>query len=134
MTTLVINPFHATALCLYLLKISKNLWLFYVFRGYRKRPIAWNHCVKIARTRTFSGPYFFPHSDWIWIDTEYLSVFGPNVAKYGPEKLRIRIHFMQWWVEELLRNWCCWGIGVAFWDIASGRTILWKSNEQEWTR
>ena len=28
----------------------------------------------------------FPHSDWIWQDTEYLSVFSPNAAKYRPEK------------------------------------------------
>ena len=28
----------------------------------------------------------FPHSDWIRRDTEYLSVFSPNVGKYGPEK------------------------------------------------
>ena len=28
----------------------------------------------------------FPHSDRIWRDTEYLSVFSPNVGKYGPEK------------------------------------------------
>ena len=38
----------------------------------------------------------FPHSDWIRSDTEYLSVFGGNVGKYGPEKLRIRILFTQW--------------------------------------
>ena len=28
----------------------------------------------------------FPHSDWIRRDTSYLSVFSPNVEKYGPEK------------------------------------------------
>ena len=28
----------------------------------------------------------FPHSDWIRRDTPYLSVFSPNVGKYGPEK------------------------------------------------
>ena len=28
----------------------------------------------------------FPHSDWIRRDTPYLSVFSPNVAKYGPKK------------------------------------------------
>ena len=27
----------------------------------------------------------FPHSDWIRRDTEYLSVFGPNAEKCGPE-------------------------------------------------
>ena len=28
----------------------------------------------------------FPHSDWIWRDTKYLSVFSPNAGKYGVEK------------------------------------------------
>ena len=28
----------------------------------------------------------YPHSDWIRRDTSYLSVFGPNAGKYGPEK------------------------------------------------
>ena len=31
----------------------------------------------------------FPHSDWIWRDAKYLSLFSPNAGKYGPEKLRI---------------------------------------------
>ena len=34
----------------------------------------------------FFGPHFshfFPHSDWILIDTEYLSVFCPNAVKCG---------------------------------------------------
>ena len=26
-----------------------------------------------------------PHSDWIWRDTTYLSVFSLNAGKYGPE-------------------------------------------------
>ena len=30
----------------------------------------------------------FPHSDWIRRDTEYLSVFSPNVGKHGPEYLQ----------------------------------------------
>ena len=39
----------------------------------------------------------FPHSGWIRKDTEYLSVFSPNSGKCGPEKLRIRTFFTQWW-------------------------------------
>ena len=30
--------------------------------------------------------HIFPHSNWIWRDTPYLSVFSPNARKYGPEK------------------------------------------------
>ena len=37
----------------------------------------------------------FPHLEWIWRDTPYLSIFSPNVEKYGPEKLRIRTLFTQ---------------------------------------
>ena len=39
---LLFNPFHATGLFLYLLKTSENLWFSDVFRGYRKRPVAWD--------------------------------------------------------------------------------------------
>ena len=42
--------------------------------------------VKRFRIRSYSGPHFsrnFPHSDWIWRDTPYLSVFGPNARKSG---------------------------------------------------
>ena len=52
-----------------------------------------NHCMSIFRgflVRIFS------HSSWIRRDTEYLSVFSPNVEKYGPEKLRILTLFTQW--------------------------------------
>ena len=28
----------------------------------------------------------FPHSDWIRRGTQYLSIFSPNLGKYGPEK------------------------------------------------
>ena len=37
----------------------------------------------------------FPHLDWIRRDTEYFSVFSPNVGKCGPELLRIRTLFTQ---------------------------------------
>ena len=37
----------------------------------------------------------FPHSDWIWRNTEYLSVFSLNTGKCGPEQLQIPPHFMQ---------------------------------------
>ena len=37
----------------------------------------------------------FPYLDWIQRDTPYPSLFGPNVGKYGPEKLRIRTLFTQ---------------------------------------
>ena len=36
------NPFHATDLFLYLLKTSENQRFCDIFRGYRKRSVAWN--------------------------------------------------------------------------------------------
>ena len=39
--------------------------------------------------------HIFLHLDWIRRDTLYLSVFSPNAAKYGPEKLQIRTLFTQ---------------------------------------
>ena len=56
------------------------------------------HCFYTARKVSVCGVFLvsiFPHSDWIRRDTEYLSVFSPNVRKYGPEKLRIQTLFKQ---------------------------------------
>ena len=44
------------------------------------------HCVERVRIRIYFGPHFsriFPHSDGIWRDTRYLSVFSPNAGKSG---------------------------------------------------
>ena len=38
----IVNLFHATGLFPYPLKTSENLWFSDVFRGYRKRLVAWN--------------------------------------------------------------------------------------------
>ena len=37
---------------------------------------------KVSVFGVFLDP-IFPHSDWIWTDTPYLSVFNPNAEKYG---------------------------------------------------
>ena len=44
----------------------------------------------------------FPHSGWIWRDTEYISLFSPNSGKDRPEKLRIRTIFTQCRILQLL--------------------------------
>ena len=41
---------------------------------------------------------FFPHSDWIQRFAEQISVFSPNAAKCGPEKLRIWYSWVKVWV------------------------------------
>ena len=44
------NPIHVTSLFLYPLKISKNLWIPDVFRGYRKRLVTLN---KLTENTTY---------------------------------------------------------------------------------
>ena len=44
------------------------------------------HGVKSVVIRSYSGPHFssiFPHSEWMWRNTLYLSVFSPNAGKCG---------------------------------------------------
>ena len=48
--------------------------------------------------------YIFPHFDWIWRDTLYLSVFSPNAGKYGPERPWIWILFTQWFPIAKMQN------------------------------
>ena len=43
-----------------------------------------NHCVKSVHIRSYFG-CIFSHSSWMRRDILYLSVFSPNVGKYGPE-------------------------------------------------
>ena len=40
----------------------------------------------------------FSHLDWIQRYAAYLSVFSPNAGKYGPENLRVRTLFTQWFI------------------------------------
>ena len=49
---------------------------------------------------------FFPHSDWIWRDTEDLPVFNPDAGKYVPEKLRIQTLFTQCPISYPLETGC----------------------------
>ena len=43
----------------------------------------------------------FPHSDWLRRDTEYLSVFSPNVGKCVQEWLQIRALFTQFLLQDV---------------------------------
>ena len=59
---------------------------------------------KVSKCGVFSGPYFpafglnterFPHSDWIWRDTNYLSYSVRMRKNTDQKKLRIGTHFTQ---------------------------------------
>ena len=58
---LFLTHFMPLVFFLYPLKTSENLWLSDVFRGYRKRPVAWNGLILLFftykyKTLTRSGP------------------------------------------------------------------------------
>ena len=59
-------------------------FFFFVFSRIR------TECGKILREKCPNTELFlvriYPYLDWIRRYTEYLSVFSPNVGKYGPEK------------------------------------------------
>ena len=52
----------------------------------------------------------FPHLDWIWRDTPYLSIFSTNAGKQEPENFRIRTLFTL--AKVVLENIClhCTGL------------------------
>ena len=63
----------------------------------------------------------FPHSGWIWRDTEYLSVFSSNAGKYGPENLRIWDFLRGVLFESVLpsENSCNWYERKSHWKKAT---------------
>ena len=75
---LLLNPFHANGLILYLLKTSENQRFSDVFRGYRKRPVAWNGLMYQLFVRTHTYYYcihYFLSRVW---PTPCLFVFSAN--------------------------------------------------------
>ena len=67
----------------------------------------------------------FPHSDWIRRDSSYLSVFSPNVRKYGPEKTPYLDAFHA--VLSLKRN-ILWKSGDRWSNIMTNTKILQNSD------
>ena len=65
-----LNPFHATGFFWYPLKTSENLWFSDVFRGYRKRPVAWNglirKSIKVCLSVEFCIKKLSHKNDWIF--------------------------------------------------------------------
>ena len=84
----------------------QKIYCFFVFRGYRKRPVTW-YGFKVGKKRIVLHyvkevflVHIFSHSDWIRRDTGYLSVLSPNAGKYGPEKLRLWMLFTQFYYDH----------------------------------
>ena len=48
--TKVFNPFHGIGLCSYPLKTSENCRFLDIFRGYRKKPVAWKMLTHSSQT------------------------------------------------------------------------------------
>ena len=82
------------------------------------------NCIAIAKKVSVFWVFLdriFPHLDWmqnLQISIQ-ISIFMPNVGKYGPEKLRIRTFFTQWVA------WTKFGH-----NLTSRRNILWKSGDE----
>ena len=56
------------------------------------------HCVKSVRIRNYSGPHFsriFPHSDWIWRDTEYKKGVLKSLAKFTGKRPGVSWLFLE---------------------------------------
>ena len=65
------------------------------------------HSVKSVGIRSYSGSHFshvLPHSDWIWRNMEYLSVFSPNAGKCGKMGTRITPDTDSFWTELVIRK------------------------------
>ena len=89
----LINSFHATVLFLYPLKISENFWFSDVFRGYRKRPVAWNRLTWIKWPDKNPDSWIFyvvlvigKHSIFAKITKqeigEFLEIFHPYIIAF----------------------------------------------------
>ena len=95
-TFFFLYPFHPTGLYLYLLKKSENLWFSNFFRGYRKRPMAWNGLVGIHSSH-------FTQS-WIATTRQSLAVRGKLIViEYLTEKLCNLLNYatLEWWIVRL---------------------------------
>ena len=68
------NSFHAIGLLLYPHKTSANLWFSDVFRGYKKRPVAWNELTKFDFIDWFQWPQVPRKSLQTLTATRYLFV------------------------------------------------------------
>ena len=60
-----INQFNAIDLFLYPLKTSENLRLSDVFRGYRKKPVAWNRLIRVRPQLYWNIRHRKPLKFWI---------------------------------------------------------------------
>ena len=71
MWKIVSNPFYVTGLFLYLLNTSENPWFPNVFRGFRKKPVAWNELNKwkISLTSDLKAVVCLSRITWPICDT-----------------------------------------------------------------
>ena len=98
----LLKPFCTTSLFLYPLKSQKSQ-VFYVYSGYRKRPLAWNGLNSIYNSllMTFSSYTAWKVSKYGYFSGPYFPSFGLNVErysvkirrKYGTEKNSVFGHF-----------------------------------------
>ena len=109
------NPFHATALFLYPLKTAENLRFCDVFKGYRKRRVAWNGLIMNVVMTTFtlllcSFSSTFPL--WWLTDKHVIPSWQRSlsyrkqtgfymIGTFAMKELNIQV---KWWIS----NWVLW--------------------------
>ena len=77
MEHIIFNPFHATGLCRHPLK-TENQRFSYIFRGYRKRPLAWN-VLKVSQIRSVLANKLC----WIFSSLPHeLSIVAPKIKVF----------------------------------------------------
>ena len=98
---LTISKSHIVLLPLLTTKMSKKTLILFWKALSLSLNIPIEHSVKSVLIQSFSGPYFHTFRLNTDIYSVNLSVFSPNAAKYGQEKLWIQTPITQW--ENLVK-------------------------------
>ena len=94
------------------------------------------YCVKSVRIRSYPGPHFSrisQHSDWIWRDTPYLSVFSPNVGKCGKNEDQNNSQYRHFLRNALALPWSrFFSRTIAFDNVLMVEKLDYQSKVQVW--
>ena len=98
-------PFHATGLILYPLKTSENQMFSDVFRGYRKRSVAWNRLVPSTQHISSQYPNFLRPGNLNTIRTVFWSFQEVENWNTGSKWVHVLLQEEEWgkWPSALRR-------------------------------
>ena len=130
---LVFSFFQLSPLkCLVKFMFDEVLFIWVVYRKAKAlvTSIQHCHCMKSVHIRVFLV-LIFPPSDWIRKDTEFLSVFSPNIGKCRSEKLRIWTLFTRRALFSFTHITKYWQDKMHFWQnllkFKKAAILLWMS-------